>query len=134
MEVGQSIYYTGDMANASWWGKVTAIDQPFDGAVKLEHEIDDGERMTETIIEYWQIGTVYHGHCNPRFVTGEAHAAWKTERMGTLAASIAAITPKPVEVGATHIDGVTSRDEPHWIESARIRNAAKIERTNEGNA
>jgi hypothetical protein len=70
------IYYTGDMANHSGWFKVTGTQN---GKIVLK-ECDGELTMTggRTMIIYaQQVGDVYKGHCNPRFVTEAAYKAYR---------------------------------------------------------
>lgn len=74
---GSKVYYTGDMANASGNFTVTAQN----GHNVLLTEVD-GDR------KFWvypsQIGNVYAGHCNPRFVTEEARQAYRARAVAVL--------------------------------------------------
>ncbi len=63
------IYYTGDMANCSGWFNV--VKQTAQNVWLKEI---DGDR--EFSIYPVQIGNVYKGHCNPRFVTELAYNAY----------------------------------------------------------
>lgn len=73
-ELGTRIYYTGDMANAPGNFEVSAIFNT--GHVTLREL--NGERVFRGIY-LSQIGDVYEGTCNPRFVTEEARAAFFAE-------------------------------------------------------
>lgn len=76
LAVGTEIYYTGDMANSS--GHFKVVD--FAGSYVTLQEIEgDGRRFPG--IHLHQIGDVYQGHCNPRFVTEEARQAFIRERL-----------------------------------------------------
>ena len=75
MDIGQRIYYTGDMANQDGHFVVAAIRAP--GCVDLQElpgDLSHG-RDIKGIYER-HIGHEYHGHCNPRFVTEEARQAY----------------------------------------------------------
>ena len=69
LEIGTQIYYTGDMANCSDWGKVTSVHSENLETVEVKFE---GRKRT-TILYANHIGLVYRGHCNPRFVTKKAY-------------------------------------------------------------
>jgi hypothetical protein len=65
IQLGTEIYYTGDVANDSGYFKTTFVSE---GLVKLK-EIDGARSFS---LYPSQIGDIYRGHCNPRFVTKEA--------------------------------------------------------------
>lgn len=65
IQIGTEIYYTGDVMNESGHFKATFVSEAL---VKLK-EID-GDRSFSLYPS--QIGDIYRGHCNPRFVTKEA--------------------------------------------------------------
>ena len=69
---GDRIYYTGDMANASGWFTVTRVGGPRDVELK-ECPGGDGRTINTPAL---MIGDLYKGHCNPRFVTAKAYAAY----------------------------------------------------------
>jgi hypothetical protein len=69
------VYYTGDMANSPGWFDVTGADNY--GVNRLEE--DKGEGRTFHVSPS-QVGNVYHGHCNPRFVTEVAYKAFHAAR------------------------------------------------------
>ncbi len=73
LEIGTKLFYTGDIANASDWGEILSkSESPSDGfGGWVEVKFEDGKSTAKL----WpsQIGDVYRGHCNPRFVTLEAY-------------------------------------------------------------
>lgn len=73
-EVGQEIYYTGDMANRDGWGKITKVEPCEWYKYKYTLEMADGrvKHLTPYVI-----GEVYEGHAGTRFVTLEAYKAYK---------------------------------------------------------
>jgi tyrosine-protein phosphatase YwqE len=73
LTVGTEIYYTGDMANSSARCKVVSVGRNHVVLVEM-----DGERVFHVYKS--QIGDVYQGHCDPRFVTEEARQAYLTSR------------------------------------------------------
>jgi hypothetical protein len=73
--LGTKVYYTGDMANSS--GNFEVVD--FAGSYVTLREIDGEGRRFQGIHTH-QIGDVYQGHCNPRFVTEEARQAFRKAR------------------------------------------------------
>jgi hypothetical protein len=77
--VTKRIYYTGDMANHSGWFAVTPAHN---GNLRLIEE--DGGEGRDFIIGAYQVGDVYKGHCNPRFVTEAAYRAYRDEQMARL--------------------------------------------------
>ena len=76
LKVGSRIFYTGDVANNSWWGVVVSVDR-FEDMVSVEHPLStEDARPVSAVLIPRQIGTVYKGDCDPRFVTGEAYNAY----------------------------------------------------------
>ena len=73
LPVGTRIYYTGDVANLPWWGTVTDY---YKHNVVLS--IDD--REDPAYVAHFNIGTLYEGHCNPRFVTEQAYKEWRERK------------------------------------------------------
>lgn len=73
IRLGTKIYYTGDMANQSGHFTVTTTTP---GWVTLTEEPGGEDRVFKGI-HLFQIGHVYHGHCNPRFVTEVARQAYR---------------------------------------------------------
>ena len=71
-KIGDLIYYTGDRANPDGWGNVETVT-PEDITLNLQ----DG-RILHVLPQ--AIGGVYHGHCDPRFVTIAAYAHYKQGR------------------------------------------------------
>ncbi len=73
-EVGQEIYYTGDMANRSGWGKITHVRPCVYDEYVYTYEMADGRvfNLTPKII-----GQKFEGHSGTRFVTLEAYKAYK---------------------------------------------------------
>ena len=65
--IGTRIFYTGDIANNEDWGTVSR--RLSDGVIALKMDED----KEEWLIEEAQIGDVYEGHCDPRFVTLRAY-------------------------------------------------------------
>jgi hypothetical protein len=77
MDINDRIYYTGDMANIDGW---FVVSKPWD---KWNFEIVEekgGEDRTMVICQS-QVGEVYKGHCNPRFVTEAAYMSYKQARI-----------------------------------------------------
>ena len=74
IELNSKVYYTGDMANRSGWFKVTALTGAGSYLTLTEQE---GEGRVFHGIYPAQVGNVYQGHCNPRFVTETAYRAFK---------------------------------------------------------
>lgn len=82
LNLGTKIYYTGDMANSSGhfvvtgMGRVSTLGYPSGRASVTLAEIG-GNRIFRGIF-LCQIGEVYQGTCDPRFVTEEAYQAYRT--------------------------------------------------------
>lgn len=74
--IGDRIYYTGDMANSPAWGTVAQVT-PQDVAIKR-----DGDNH---VMHIWPcgIGSIYRGHCDPRFVTEKAYRAYQPNNILT---------------------------------------------------
>jgi hypothetical protein len=79
MKLGDKIYYTGDMANLSGWFVVSNMRAPDCGDLQ---EIDGDRTMLGVYTRH--VGTEYHGHCNPHYVT---EAAYNTYRAAASAAN-----------------------------------------------
>ena len=79
--LGDRIYYTGDMANASGWLEVTGYSE----GIYVDCREIEGERREFPKLFASSIGTKYEGHCNPRFVTAEAYQAWRDEKLTAFA-------------------------------------------------
>jgi hypothetical protein len=75
LPIGSKVYYTGDMANGSGWFTVASS-----GPFYTLKELPGGEDRTLRGIYPTQIGSVYRGHCNPRFVTETAYRAFQDSR------------------------------------------------------
>ena len=71
LDIGTKIFYTGDMANSSGSFEVVSKGPGFYTLREL-----DGDRTFQGIYAS-QIGDVYQGHCNPRFVTEEARQTYR---------------------------------------------------------
>jgi len=72
------VYYTGDVCNQPGW--FTAAERP-DGNLTLTEEPGDLSFDREIIVSPRQIGREYNGTYSPRFVTAEAHAAFRASRL-----------------------------------------------------
>lgn len=72
-EVGDRIYYTGDIANDPAWCTVVTSSAS-DVALKRD---TDGRVMHVYPV---MIGSVYRGHCDPRFVTAKAYLMYQPNR------------------------------------------------------
>lgn len=82
MNIGDRIHYSGDMANLGCWAKVVELSPTnFGMMVRLKEEGADGR---EFLVHDWQIGEVYKGHCNPRFVTEQAFNTFRQEQIKAL--------------------------------------------------
>jgi hypothetical protein len=69
------VYYTGDMANASAWCKVLRVYRDAYGVAYDLMRIEAKDVICG--VHDSHIGREYFGHCNPRFVTGEAYDAYR---------------------------------------------------------
>ena len=79
LELNAYIYYTGDVANQSWWGRITAIDVEKQQVTLAFTHPETGEECTETFLRT-SIGDNYEGHGDPRFVTRQAYRAYHNEK------------------------------------------------------
>lgn len=70
------VFYTGDMANQSGWFQADGDMEDPNAKITLREE--PGPLSEDRTIHVFRrhIGDRYFGHCNPRFVTAEAHAAY----------------------------------------------------------
>lgn len=75
---GTSIYYTGDMANASGFGIVSRVLSDKWGRF-VDIAMHDGREKVRIPVS--MIGNKYEGHCGTRFVTREAYEAWRSDRI-----------------------------------------------------
>jgi hypothetical protein len=79
-EVGQKIYYTGDMANCEGWFEIAAIvNNPYCKGYDLR-EIGGKGRIFKSVYEIG-IGDTYNGNCSKRFVTEEAYKKFKEQQL-----------------------------------------------------
>jgi len=86
--IGQKIYYRGDMANNPGWFEITEIieDDYFRGYVLKEI---DGEGRTFARVFDCMIHEIDKGHGGTRFVTEEAYRKHREEQLKKLQESIA---------------------------------------------
>lgn len=75
LQIGSKIYYTGDICNSRGHFEVVATTP---SALMLQ-ELPGGDGRTFHVYPS-QVGSVYQGHCNPRFVTEEARQAFLKAR------------------------------------------------------
>jgi hypothetical protein len=66
------VYYTGDMANASAWCTVLKVNKTKEGRVYYDLLRTEEKDVIRGVFDS-HIGRQYFGHCNPRFVTGDAY-------------------------------------------------------------
>jgi hypothetical protein len=88
-QIGQRIYYRGDMANREGWFEIVAV---YDRKYDLQ-EIN-GDRLLRCIYECG-ISEVDKGNGSTRFVTEEAYKAYRNEQMKRLEESLNKIRQKP---------------------------------------
>ena len=73
------VYYTGDMANASAWCQVLRVNRAGDRVYYDLYRIEERDVIRGVFDNH--IGREYFGHCNPRFVTGEAYDAFRQQQI-----------------------------------------------------
>jgi hypothetical protein len=75
---GDRIHYSGDVANRPGWFRVMLTTT----GPRLVEESDLvwGGESRSFILSPREIGDVYAGHCNPRFVTEAAYKAYHASR------------------------------------------------------
>ena len=76
LAIGQRVFYTGDQANDPAW--LTVVAPRGENSYDLQ-ETETGRIRRGVMF----VGSVYAGHCDPRYVTGEAydtHMAARTAR------------------------------------------------------
>ena len=78
LELGSKIYYTGDMANQDGFFEVFAFRNPNCYDIK---ECQGGDGRVFCGVYDSQIAREYSGHCGTRFVTLEAHDAYRNARI-----------------------------------------------------
>lgn len=73
--IGTEIYYAGDIANPSGFGKITQFEQSSRFGATYDIELEDGRELRgiPTIL----VGDKYLGHGGTRLVTRAAYDAWK---------------------------------------------------------
>jgi hypothetical protein len=76
--IGTEIYYAGDIANPSGFGKITQLNQNPRFGATYDIELEDGRELRgiPTIL----VGNEYHGHHGTRFVTRAAYDAYWKQR------------------------------------------------------
>lgn len=78
---GSLLYYTGDVANASGWFRVTLVQ----GHPLRQYHLREVDGGRQTILTGdANIGHEYHGHCDPRYVTQEAYNRYHAEKRAGL--------------------------------------------------
>jgi len=95
LTIGSRVHYSGDICNDGGWFEVTAIrhSRVIAGASYDLKEIGGCGRV---LLGTRHIGTVYAGHCDPRFVTAEAVEAY---RAATTEGRMAMKPSTPTEAG-----------------------------------
>jgi hypothetical protein len=78
--IGTEIYYAGDIANSSGFGKITQLEQSSRFGATYDIELEDGRELRgiPTIL----VGDKYLGHGGTRLVTRAAYDAWKQRAEG----------------------------------------------------
>lgn len=76
LQIGQKIYYTGDQANYDGWFVITGLRDASYDLTEILPVAEIIEQRKFLGVSFSAIGNIYHGHCNPRFVTKEAHKAY----------------------------------------------------------
>jgi len=72
------VYYTGDMANQPGW--FTATEAEGGQLVLREEDGPLSHHRSPWVVFRRDIGDVYHGHCDPRFVTEQAYRNYYASR------------------------------------------------------
>lgn len=86
LPVGTEVYYGGDMANDSGFGKViAAVSDPRWGE-SMDIELEDGRLIRK--LPPCMFSTEYLGHGGTRFVTKEAYLAYRQKAVDAFYASI----------------------------------------------
>ena len=81
LSIGQEIYYGGDMANVSGFGKITELHPSPRFGDQVTIKMNDGREMT---IPTCMIKGEYQGHGGVRFCTIEAYNKWREESLADL--------------------------------------------------
>jgi hypothetical protein len=79
--IGTEIYYAGDVANPSGFGKIVKLPQNARFGATYDAELEDGRELRgiPTIL----LGHEYHGHHGTRFVLKAAYDAYWKQRAET---------------------------------------------------
>jgi len=96
-QIGQKIYYRGDMANLPGWFQITEVieNDYFRGYVLKEI---DGEGRTFARVFESMIHDVDLGHCGTRFVTEEAYKKFREEQLKKLQERIARMKERELTI------------------------------------
>lgn len=78
-QIGQQIYYTGDMANHEGRFEITAIDPKSAWGTYTLTETGNKEKPRTIKIGEIQISPEYKGHCGTRFSPYESYQAWREQ-------------------------------------------------------
>ena len=76
VKVGDRLHYSGDVCNHRVWATVTEV--------KGNHVVIEFDEGGSQPIPVYIIGDVYHGHCDPRFVTEAAYKDWHARKLEEL--------------------------------------------------
>ena len=80
--VGTEIYYTGDQANRSGFGKVVGVGCDSFISRWYDIELDDGRKISS--LNHVCFRPKYAGNCSTRFVTRAAYDEWRAEALARL--------------------------------------------------
>ena len=86
LTIGSRVHYSGDICNDGGWFEVTAIQQGSKFYPVESYDLTEIGGCGRVLLGTWHIGTVYAGHCDPRFVTAEAVEAYRVKMFAALAA------------------------------------------------
>ena len=96
----QRIYYTGDMANQpGWFTTEECFGGLFYGPFTITEEPGELSENREFHLMPANVGSVYAGHCNPRFVTAEAYNAYRKAQFSEYERSAALYRRELVSLG-----------------------------------
>lgn len=88
LNIGERVYYTGDVANQPAHLEVVSVITRADGLYyNLDERAEENRRLFMLVADR-HIGRAYFGHCDPRFVTEEARETYRAAQVAAVHAAI----------------------------------------------
>ena len=79
LKLKDRVYYTGDVCNEPAWCQVLCVNRAGSRVYYDLYRIEERDVIRGVFDNH--IGREYFGHCNPRFVTGEAYDTFRQQRI-----------------------------------------------------